>query len=95
LVLLRPTKIVSIMALLKTLLAIATPGLMPMVWAKPVYFDISLTWEQGAPDGNVRQMVFMNEQFPGPELRLDQGDDVEVSQKGTDIRTTVVNLPPS
>ncbi|KAJ5831983.1 Multicopper oxidase type 2 [Penicillium riverlandense] len=66
------------MALLKTLLALATPGLMPsLVWAKPVYFDVSLTWQQGAPDGNVREMVFMNGQFPGPELRLDQGDDVE------------------
>jgi FtsP/CotA-like multicopper oxidase with cupredoxin domain len=23
-------------------------------------------------------MIFMNDQFPGPELRIDQGDDVEV-----------------
>lgn len=67
------------MASLKTLLALAGSGLIPAAWAKLVHFDLSLTWEMGAPDGNVREMIFMNNQFPGPELRLDQGDDVEVS----------------
>lgn len=67
------------MAPVKTLLAWATSGLMPLVWAKNIHFDLDLTWQKGAPDGNVREMIFMNDQFPGPELRLDQGDDVEVS----------------
>lgn len=66
------------MAPLKTLLALACSGLMPLAWAKDVYFDLNLTWQKGAPDGNVREMIFMNDQFPGPELRLDEGDDVEV-----------------
>lgn len=66
------------MAPIKTLLAWATSGLMPLVWAKNVHFDVNLTWQKGAPDGNVREMIFINDQFPGPELRLDQGDDVEV-----------------
>ena len=66
------------MAPLKTLLALASTGITPLAWAKLVHFDLDLTWQKGAPDGNAREMVFMNNQFPGPELRLDQGDDVEV-----------------
>ena len=59
-------------------LALATTGLTPLIWAKHVQFDLNLTWQKGAPDGNVRDMIFMNDQFPGPELRIDEGDDVEV-----------------
>ncbi|KAJ5949009.1 Multicopper oxidase type 2 [Penicillium verhagenii] len=66
------------MAPLKTLLALASTGLTQLALAKLVHFDLDLTWKQGAPDGNVREMVYINGQFPGPELRLDQGDDVEV-----------------
>jgi FtsP/CotA-like multicopper oxidase with cupredoxin domain len=66
------------MASLKALIALAATGLTNLAWAKHVNFDLNLTWQKGAPDGNMRQMIFMNEQFPGPELRLDQGDDVEV-----------------
>lgn len=66
------------MAPLKTLLVLAAPGLLPLAWAKQVQFELNLTWQKGAPDGNVRDMIFMNDQFPGPELRFDQGDDVEV-----------------
>lgn len=65
------------MAPLKTLVALGV-GLIGPAWAKLVHFDLNLTWQMGAPDGNVREMIFMNNQFPGPELRLDQGDDVEV-----------------
>lgn len=66
------------MAPLKTLLALATPALLSLAWAKQVQFELNLTWQKGAPDGNLRDMIFMNDQFPGPELRFDQGDDVEV-----------------
>lgn len=66
------------MAPLKALLALATSGLVPLAWAKSVHFDLNLTWQKGAPDGNAREMIFMNDQFPGPELRINQGDDVEV-----------------
>lgn len=59
-------------------MALASTGLAPLALAKQVHFDLDLTWQKGAPDGNVREMVFMNDQFPGPELRLEQGDDVEV-----------------
>lgn len=67
------------MVSLKNLVTIAATGLVPHVWAKQVNFDLDLTWQKGAPDGNLREMIFMNDQFPGPELRLEQGDDVEVS----------------
>lgn len=67
------------MAGLKILLALASAGILPLTYAKQVHFDLNLTWQKGAPDGNAREMIFMNDQFPGPELRIDQGDDVEVS----------------
>ena len=56
------------------LLAAATPSL-----CRTVPFEITLTWADGAPDGNSRKMIYTNGQFPGPKLTLDYGDDVEVS----------------
>ena len=47
-------------------------------FGRVVQFSLDLTWETYAPDGNPRQMVLMNGQFPGPQLNLDYGDDVEV-----------------
>ena len=44
-----------------------------------VHFEISLTWGPGAPDGQTRNLIFTNGQFPGPQLTLDYGDDVVVS----------------
>jgi multicopper oxidase len=46
--------------------------------AATVNFQLDLTWGKGAPDGNTRQMVLMNGGFPGPQLDLDYGDDVQV-----------------
>jgi hypothetical protein len=43
-----------------------------------VVFPIKLTWEKGAPDGFERDMIFMNGQFPGPALIIEEGDNVEV-----------------
>jgi len=50
-----------------------------LVSAKTVVFPVTLTWAKGAPDGFSRDMIFMNGQFPGPELNIDEGDAVEVS----------------
>ncbi|OJJ48518.1 hypothetical protein ASPZODRAFT_150730 [Penicilliopsis zonata CBS 506.65] len=52
-------------------------ALAPKAWAELVNFELDLTWEDGAPNGETRKMVFMNGQFPGPELRINQGDEVE------------------
>lgn len=49
--------------------------------ASPVVFPVKLTWEKGAPDGFTRDMIFMNGEFPGPALNINEGDDVEVSSK--------------
>lgn len=46
--------------------------------AAQVYFSLDLTWETGAPDGAPREMIFINGQFPGPPLIMDEGDDVTV-----------------
>jgi Multicopper oxidase len=41
---------------------------------------LTLTWEEGAPDGQARDMVKMNGQFPGPQFYWDEGDDIEVGE---------------
>ena len=43
-----------------------------------VRFPLTLTWEKGAPDGFGRDMIFMNGQFPGPTLEMNEGASVEV-----------------
>jgi FtsP/CotA-like multicopper oxidase with cupredoxin domain len=42
------------------------------------HFKLELTWGKGAPDGFVRDMIFINGQFPGPLLEIPQGDWVEI-----------------
>lgn len=44
----------------------------------PKTFDLTLTWEEHAPDGRAREMILVNGQFPAPTLEIDQGDEVEV-----------------
>ena len=36
------------------------------VWAKTVREEVTITWERGAPNGQHRDMIMMNGQFPGP-----------------------------
>ena len=40
--------------------------------------SLTLTWELGNPDGHQRELVKVNGSMPGPELRFDEGDAVEV-----------------
>lgn len=40
--------------------------------------DWVLTWEIGAPNGQPREMIKINGQFPGPALHADEDDDIEV-----------------
>lgn len=40
--------------------------------------ELTLTWEEGAPNGQSRYMIKTNGQFPSPTLIFDEGDDVEV-----------------
>jgi FtsP/CotA-like multicopper oxidase with cupredoxin domain len=46
--------------------------------ARTTHFKIELTWGKGAPDGHERDMIFINGQYPGPLLELQQGDWVEM-----------------
>ncbi|KKK13705.1 hypothetical protein ARAM_000845 [Aspergillus rambellii] len=51
--------------------------LAPAALAAVVRYNVDLTWEQGAPNGQSRQMVYMNGQFPGPTIRAQQYDQIE------------------
>jgi hypothetical protein len=46
--------------------------------AANVNFQLDLTWGTGAPNGSPREMVLMNGAFPGPQLTLNYGDQVQV-----------------
>lgn len=48
-------------------------------WAKTVQEILRITWDEGAPNGQSRQVIHTNGQFPSPTLVWDEGDDVEVS----------------
>jgi len=41
--------------------------------------ELTLTWEQGAPNGQARDMIKTNGHFPSPNLVVDEDDDVEVT----------------
>ena len=44
-------------------------------------FELTVTWEKGAPDGFERELFKVNGLFPGPKLEINEGDDVEVLVK--------------
>ncbi|KAE8326988.1 conidial pigment biosynthesis oxidase Arb2/brown2 [Aspergillus sergii] len=48
------------------------------VHSKLVREEIVLTWDEGAPNGQARDMIKMNGGFPGPKFYWDEGDDIEV-----------------
>jgi hypothetical protein len=64
----------SVLAL--SVLAISLPQV--ALCNDPVVFPLKLTWEKGAPDGFERYQVFLNGEFPGPKLEINEGDCVEV-----------------
>ncbi|KAI9744721.1 MAG: hypothetical protein M1818_001646 [Claussenomyces sp. TS43310] len=45
---------------------------------------LDITWAVGNPNGNAREMIFVNGQFPSPNLFFDEDDDVEVRRR--DVR---------
>ena len=47
--------------------------------AAEVHYDLDLTWQRGSPNGHEREMIFVNNRFPGPPLIVDEGDEVTVS----------------
>lgn len=65
--------------LLGNLMLLLVLCLVQCVSAATVRFNINLTWENYTVAGVTRPMILTNGQFPGPELRLNEGDDVEFS----------------
>lgn len=61
------------MAFVRRLLCMAA-----LAGAADVYYTLDLTWETGSPNGLERDLIFVNNQFPGPPMILDEGDDVTV-----------------
>jgi hypothetical protein len=59
-------------------LSFAGACIVAVAQAACVSFTLDLTWEVGTPNGNSREMIFVNGQFPGPPLIVDEGDDVTV-----------------
>ncbi|EGE06075.1 multicopper oxidase [Trichophyton equinum CBS 127.97] len=44
-----------------------------------VKLNLNLTVGVGAPNGQTREMIFVNGTFPGPNLIFDEGDEVEIT----------------
>ncbi|KAF4438352.1 hypothetical protein F53441_12820, partial [Fusarium austroafricanum] len=47
-------------------------------WNNTKHFDLTITWENYAPDGFSRKMLLVNGQSPGPVLEINQDDLVVV-----------------
>ncbi|KAI1636111.1 multicopper oxidase [Biscogniauxia mediterranea] len=60
------------------LIRVATSSALPPFTNNTRHFDLTLTWEKGAPDGYERDMFKINGQFPGPLLEMNEGDDVVI-----------------
>lgn len=60
-------------------LGLLATNLASLALSDAVVFSVTLTWAKGAPDGFERDMIFVNGQFPGPTLEINEGDNVEVS----------------
>ncbi|CAI7661432.1 unnamed protein product [Penicillium viridicatum] len=57
--------------------AVVLLALAGFISATVVKEELTLTWETGAPNGQPREMIRMNGQFPGPTFVWDEDDDVE------------------
>ena len=67
------------MFLHRPFLAVCFWAFAPLSLCAHVFFELDLTWEVRAPDGQPRYVILSNGKFPGPQLNLNYGDDVEVS----------------
>lgn len=54
-------------------------GLVPPTFGALIRQDWALTWVAGAPNGQERDVIKINGQFPGPPLICDEDDDIEVT----------------
>ncbi|KAK7924341.1 multicopper oxidase-domain-containing protein [Apiospora marii] len=63
-------------ALLSLASALALPS--PKDLIKTKKYELTITWEKGAPDGVERELFKVNGQFPGPVIEMNEGDNVEI-----------------
>ncbi|KAK3292580.1 multicopper oxidase [Chaetomium fimeti] len=66
------------MARMNLLLPLACAAFSQLAWAAKVHETLRLTWEEHAPNGQARDMILMNGQFPGPQMVWTEDDDIEV-----------------
>jgi len=50
-----------------------------LIHGRVISKKMTLTWADGAPNGNARKMIKINDNFPGPSIFADQGDVIEVT----------------
>ncbi|KAI0008774.1 multicopper oxidase [Xylariaceae sp. FL0662B] len=62
-----------------------------VAWAAQVKHTLRFTWEQGAPNGQSRDIILTNGNFPGPNLVFDEDDDVEITVHNDMPRNTTVH----
>ncbi|KAL5338446.1 Cupredoxin [Aspergillus crustosus] len=62
------------------------------VSSEAVYFDLDLTWEDQVVAGFSRKVILSNGQYPGPTLRVKQGDEVEFRVTNSLPFTTTVHF---
>ncbi|GAB7339909.1 hypothetical protein MBLNU457_6435t2 [Dothideomycetes sp. NU457] len=53
--------------------------LLPLVLCKTVYYNWNVTYTHAAPDGFLRRVIGINNQWPCPQLDVDLGDEVVVN----------------
>lgn len=59
--------------------AISLLGYAVLACAHTSKFTLELTWKVGSPDGFPREVIFINGQFPGPLLEIQQDNWVEIT----------------
>ncbi|KAB5536176.1 multicopper oxidase-domain-containing protein [Coniochaeta sp. 2T2.1] len=60
-------------------LCILALAILPSAGASLVKQEWIISWETGAPNGQAREMIKINGQFPGPAVICDEDDDVEIT----------------
>ncbi|KAK8050207.1 laccase precursor [Apiospora phragmitis] len=76
-------------ALLSLASALTLPSPNDLITTKK--FELTVTWEKGAPDGVERDLFKVNGQFPGPVLELTEGDSVEINVKNRSPFNTTIH----
>ncbi|EDN10655.1 predicted protein [Histoplasma mississippiense (nom. inval.)] len=68
---------------LTTLLQAASAGQCRPRYVHVRHFELELTWGNASPDGVERKVILVNNQFPGPQLNIAEGDEVEIVVKNS------------